>query len=162
MRERFFEKVSFERFKKDIKDDLELYHSYALPIRATKSSCGYDFVSIENVVIKPGEVVMIPTGYKAKFRENEVLLIVVRSSLGIRHNVRMCNQVAVVDSDYYNNEENEGHLFVVLQNEGERDFVLNQGDRYCQGIFLNFLTCGEDVVGVRGGGIGSTNRRVSE
>ena len=53
---RFFEKISFEQFNKDIKDDKELYKQYTLPKRSTKCSAGYDFFSICDFTIKPGEI----------------------------------------------------------------------------------------------------------
>ena len=109
-------------------------------------------------MLHPGEVLRIPTGYKAKFQEDEMLLLVVRSSMGFRYNVRMCNQVGVIDSDYYNNTSNEGHMWVSLQNEGEEDFIIKKGEAYCQGIFTKFLTCDDQVSVVRSGGIGSTNK----
>ena len=62
---RKFEKISFEQFKKDIKDDIDLYNSYEIPVRKTKASAGYDFLAIESFEIKPGEVKKIPTGIKA-------------------------------------------------------------------------------------------------
>ena len=89
---RFFEKISFEQFKKDIKDDKELYDNYNLPKRGTKCSAGYDFFAIEEFTIKPGEVKKVPTGYKMMCNEDEMLMIVVRSSMGFKWNVRMCNQ----------------------------------------------------------------------
>ena len=67
------------------------------------------------------------------------------------------NQVGVIDADYYNNESNEGHMYVALQNEGTKDFVINKGDAYAQGIIIKYLTCGEENNKKRTGGIGSTN-----
>lgn len=154
---RNFEKISFLQFQNDISDDEELYHVYELPRRATCNSCGYDFFAISDMVIHPGEVVKIPTGYKAYFGDNEMLLLVVRSSMGFKYNVRMCNQVGVIDSDYYNNSSNEGHIWVALQNEGKEDYIIKKGSAYCQGIFMNYLTCGDMVDNVRISGIGSTN-----
>ena len=43
---RKFEKISFEQFKKDIKDDKNLYDEYLKPSRGTKNSAGYDFSEI--------------------------------------------------------------------------------------------------------------------
>ena len=156
--DRYFEKISYKQFSKDICDDKDIYDSYKLPSRASKYSCGYDFKAIDNYVIKPGQILKIPTGYKAKFMDDEVLFIVVRSSLGFKYNVRMCNQVGVIDSDYYNNVDNEGHIWVSLQNEGDKNFIINKGDNYVQGIFMKYLTCGEEVIDNRIGGIGSTNK----
>lgn len=158
--ERFFEKISFEQFKKDITLDKDMYSSYELPCRGSKYSSGYDFKAIRDIVIKPGEIVKIPTGYKVSFPSDEFLMIVVRSSMGFKYNVRMCNQVGIIDSDYYNNSNNEGHIFVCLQNEGTEEYVIRKGTAYCQGIFLKYLTCGEEVEKVRDGGIGSTDREM--
>ena len=155
---RAFEKVSFEEFAKTISDDDDLYNEYSLPRRATKNSAGYDFFAVQDYVIKPGEIVKIPTGYKAKFNEQEALLIIVRSSMGFKYNVRMCNQVGLIESDYYDNPSNEGHIYVALQNEGDKEYIIKKGDAYCQGIFINFLTCDDGVNVTRLGGIGSTNK----
>ena len=91
--------------------------------------------------------------------DDEVLFILVRSSMGFKYNIRLCNQVGVVDKDYYNNEGNEGHIFIKIKNEGEKDFVVNKGDAIGQGIFMKYLmTDDDDSNTVRTGGIGSTNR----
>ena len=155
---RAFEKVSFEEFAKTISDDEDLYNEYSLPRRATKNSAGYDFFAIKEIVIKPGEIVKIPTGYKARFNETEALLLIVRSSMGFKYNVRMCNQVGLIESDYYDNPSNEGHIYVALQNEGNEEYIIKKGDAYTQGIFINFLTCDDEVNATRLGGIGSTNK----
>ena len=156
--ERFFEKISFDQFKKDIKDDINLYNEYKLPIRKTKCSVGYDFLEIEDFSLNPGEIKKIPTGIKAKFLEDEGLFIMVRSSMGFKYNVRLCNQVGIVESDYYNNEGNEGHIWVALQNEGDKVFTCLKGEGFAQGIFQKILTCGDEVEDIRVGGIGSTSK----
>lgn len=156
---RCFEKISFQQFSVDILKDKSVYDEYILPRRGSKHSCGYDFIAINDMVIHPGEILKIPTGYKAKFYDDEFLMLVVRSSMGFKYNVRMCNQVGIIDSDYYNNKDNEGHIWVALQNEGSQDYVIKKGTAYAQGIFLKYLTCGDDVDTVRDGGIGSTDRK---
>ena len=155
---RYFEKISFKQFSKDICDDKDLYEEYELPKRATKSSAGYDFYALYDMVLHPGEILKIPTGYKAKFNYDEMLMLVIRSSMGFKYNVRMCNQVGIIDSDYYNNSDNEGHMWVSLQNEGKEDYVIKKGIAYCQGIFVKYLTCGDEIDTVRESGIGSTNK----
>ena len=95
---RYFEKISFKQFSKDICDDKDLYEEYELPKRATKSSAGYDFYALYDMVLHPGEILKIPTGYKAKFNYDEMLMLVIRSSMGFKYNVRMCNQVGIIDS----------------------------------------------------------------
>lgn len=156
---RGFEKISFEQFRKDIIDDFELYNSYKLPIRSTKNSAGYDFFALEDYCLLPGETIKIPTGIKAYMNENEVLLIIVRSSLGFKYNVRLCNQVGVIDSDYYNNIDNEGHIFIAIKNEGNKEVIIKKGMNFVQGIYTNFLTVTneENIETNRTGGVGSTN-----
>ena len=137
---RIFEKISFEQFKKDIRDDKDLYESYNIPKRETKYAAGYDFEAIEDFVIHPGEIKKIPTGIKSNMNEDEVLLLIDRSSQGFKYNVRMCNQVGVIDKDYYNNKDNEGHMWVRLQNEGDKDYIVKKGEGIIQGMFIKYLT----------------------
>lgn len=156
---RSFEKISFEQFKNDVCDDKLIYNKFKLPNRSTKNSAGYDFFSLFDFSLKPGEIMKIPTGIKVNMENNDVLFLVVRSSMGFKYNVRMCNQVGVIDSDYYNNSDNEGHIWIKLKNEGDKDFIVKNGDAICQGIFLNYLTVmnERDVKKNRNGGLGSTN-----
>ena len=154
---RKFEKVSIDEFSKYY--DKKLYEEYDLPKRMTSHSAGYDFLAVKDYTIKPGEIKKIPTGYKATFGNDEMLMILVRSSMGFKYNIRMTNQVGIIESDYYNNIDNEGHMFVSLQNEGDRDFVVKKGEGYAQGIFTKFLICDDDVItNERKGGLGSTNK----
>ena len=157
---RYFEKISFEQFAKDVKEDNTLYNEYSLPKRATKNSAGYDFYSLFDFVLKPNEIKKIPTGIKATMNNDEALMIYVRSSSGFKYNVRMCNQVGIIDSDYYGNKDNEGHIFIKLVNEGDKDYIVKKGDAICQGVFTKFLTIDneEEIKEERVGGIGSTNK----
>ena len=141
---RKFEKISFEQFKKDVKDDKKLYEEYSLPKRGTKYSAGYDFEALFDFTIKKKENMLIPTGIKADMYEGEVLLLIERSSQGFKYNMRMCNQVGIIDKDYYNNQKNEGHIFIKLYNEGENDYIVKKGDKIVQGIFMNFLTVDDE------------------
>jgi dUTP pyrophosphatase len=156
---RGFEKVSFPQFRMDIVDNKELYDEYNLPVRKTKNSAGYDFYAIEDIVLKPGETKKIPTGVKTYMNNDEVLMLVVRSSMGFKYNIRLCNQLGIIDGDYYNNESNEGHIWVRLQNHGDEEVVIPQGNAFVQGIFTKFLTVDneEKIEKERTGGFGSTS-----
>ncbi len=153
---RCFEKISFRQFAKDIEDGE--YNDIVLPVRKTKNSAGYDFISFKDIVIEPGEVRKLPTGIKVRLNEDEFLGIFVRSSMGFKYNVRMCNQVGIIDSDYYNNKDNEGHIWIALQNHGDKDYVIKKGDAFGQGVFMKYLVTDDDMtVDERVGGLGSTN-----
>lgn len=156
---RKFEKISLKQFLKDTKLTEKEYNEYTLPKRSTKYSAGYDFVTLTNFTLKPNEIKLIPTGIKADMNNNEVLMIYVRSSLGFKFNIRMCNGTGIIDKDYYNNKDNEGHIFIKLQNEGTETKEFKQGENIVQGIFINYLTVDneEKIEKERIGGVGSTN-----
>ena len=156
---RYFEKISFEQWKEDIENCKEAYDNHVLPKRQTKYSAGYDFYSPIDFVLHPNDVKKIPTGIKVIMNENEMLMLVVRSSTGFRYNVRMTNQVGIIESDYYNNPINEGHIWISLQNHGSEDYIIKCGDRFIQGIFVPFLLVENDITtDKRIGGLGSTNQ----
>lgn len=156
---RKFEKVSFKQFKKDITNNKDLYNEYNLPIRKTKYSAGYDFEAITDIILKPNETLKIGTGIKVKMENDDMLMLVVRSSMGFKYNVRLCNQVGIIESDYYNNKDNEGHIWVRLQNHGNENFIIKKGETYIQGIFTKFLMIDDEEIieKERVGGFGSTN-----
>ncbi len=157
---RKFEKIKYEQFIKDIKEDKDLYESFKLPERKTKASSGYDIISLTDGNIKPGDTLLVKTGIKASFNEDEVLFIIIRSSLGFKYGIKIANQIGVIDSDYYSNDENDGHILIKLENAGKEDFKVNLGDRIAQGIFLNYnkVDNEEEIKKTRKGGIGSTNK----
>lgn len=141
---RDFEKISFEQFCKDVKKDKTLYDTYKLPTRDSKSTAGYDLYLLENLELKPKEIVKLPTGIKSYFQNDEVLLIVIRSSMGFKYNIRLVNQIGIIDADYYNNKDNEGHIFIKIQNEGPETVNFKSGEAIAQGIFLKYLTTKSD------------------
>lgn len=158
---RKFEVISINQFNKDFKNIDTKYEDIIIPKRSTKFSAGYDFYMPYDLTIKKNEVVLIPTGIKVMLNSDEFLGIYIRSSLGFKYNLRMCNQVGIIDSDYYNNSSNEGHIFVKLKNEGDNDIILKKYDRYVQGIIQKYYIVDNEkkVEDIRVGGIGSSGRR---
>lgn len=158
---RKFEIISINQFNKDFKNIDTKYEDIIIPKRSTKFSAGYDFYMPYDLTIKKNEVVLIPTGIKAMLNSDEFLGIYIRSSLGFKYNLRMCNQVGIIDSDYYNNSSNEGHIFVKLKNEGDNDIILKKYDRYVQGIIQKYYIVDneKEIEDIRVGGIGSSGRR---
>ena len=141
---RDFEKISFKQFAKDVREDKDLYNEYKLPSRDSNKTAGYDFYLIEDLEIKPNEILKIPTGIKSYYNDDEVLLIVIRSSMGFKYNIRLVNQIGIIDSDYYNNKDNEGHIFIKIQNEGKETLKIKKGEAIAQGIFIKYLTTDTD------------------
>ncbi len=153
--------ISNKQFNIDFNGIDARYDDIVIPKRNTMYSAGYDFYIPYDLTIKSGEIVKIPTGIKVMLNSDEFLGIYIRSSLGFKYNLRMCNQVGIIDSDYYDNIDNEGHIFVKLKNEGDSDIVLKKNDRFVQGIIQKFYVVDneDNLMNTRVGGIGSTDRR---
>ena len=113
--------------------------------------------SAADVDLLPGKVTVIPTGVKAYMGAGEYLSIHIRSSMGIKHGIMLANSTGIIDADYYNNPDNEGHIMVALLNMTDKVFHVNKGDRIAQGIFTAYLKADDDnASSKREGGIGST------
>lgn len=134
-----------------------------LPVRKTKYSAGYDVEAAEDVVIpsyKPGiKPTLIPTGLKAYCMEDEWIMLVNRSS-GPKKGVILPNSIGVVDHDYYNNIDNDGHFYFQFWNFKDEDLVIHKGDVIGQTIFQKYLLTDDDgAEGERVGGFGSTDKK---
>lgn len=171
-----FEKVSYDTFKDALishggatleESDIEyMYNQIKLPERSTKNSAGYDFFSPIGLTVPAGACVIIPTGIKCNLKTTEsdengqigkFLALYPRSSYGFKYGMRLMNTVGIIDEDYYNNQENEGHIMVAINTMNE--FKLNFGDKFCQGIVQPYykLSGEAEVETTRQGGIGSTD-----
>lgn len=105
------------------------------------------------------KVTLVPTGVKAYMPEGMFLQISVRSSCPLKHWLILGNGVGIIDADYYNNPDNEGHIFFQIINLFPHDILLHKGDKIGQGIFLPyFTTYGDNVETEREGGFGSTSK----
>ena len=173
----YFEKVKREQYNNDcgyedvelVNDDLldpimNEYIDIKLPTRATKGSAGYDFSLPFSIQLEPNETIKIPTGIRwvtEDFENDIVLMIYPRSGLGFKYQLGLANTVGVIDSDYFNSD-NEGHIIIKLVNNGDKPMHLNKGDCFVQGIITPFLkTDGElDNYNERHGGMGSTDKDI--
>ncbi len=161
-----FEKVSFEQFATAMKEEFGIgeaeakmmYDLIDLPVRATTGSAGYDFKSPVSVKLSPGASVKIPTGIRAKIDDGWWLCCAPRSGLGFKYRMQLDNTIGVVDSDYYNSD-NEGHIFAKITNDSKetKDLVIEAGDRFMQTMFIPYgITYDDKAEVVRNGGMGST------
>ncbi len=165
-----FEKVSYVRFLEGWKDCFPdsgeeeasaAYQNIRMPRRATSGSAGYDFFAPKGFSLSPGETIKIPTGIRVYMEKEWVLQCYPRSGLGFKYRLQLNNTVGIIDSDYYYSD-NEGHIFVKLTNDSKegKTAVLEAGDGFMQGIFLEYgITRDDDADAVRNGGFGSTSRK---
>ena len=121
-----------------------------LPERSTKNSAGYDFFNLERVEIPPYQIgdnpVMVKTGIKVEMPNDEFLMLVNRSSNPKKKKLVIPNSLGIVDADYYNNPDNEGHMWFALQNHGDKTFKVEAGQGFGQGIFMKYYTVDEEEV----------------
>ena len=134
-----------------------------LPVRKTKFSAGYDIEAAEDVVIpsftKGTKPTLVPTGIKAYCPEDEYVMLVNRSSGPKKKGLMVANSIGIVDSDYYNNSDNEGHIFFQFINIKDEDVTIHKGDAIGQAIFQKFYVTDDDnAEGERTGGFGSTGK----
>ena len=134
-----------------------------LPERKTKFSAGYDFEAAEDCIVPAYKAGMNPTlvktGIKAYMGEDEVLILANRSSNPGKKGLILANSIGVIDSDYYENPDNDGHIMFAFYNIKDEDIEIKKGDAIGQGIFQKFLTTDNDVSqGERTGGFGSTSK----
>lgn len=176
---RGFEKISKDQLEKDFNEIIFInkygenaylklkeeiinreYKNITLPKRATAKSAGYDIYSPIEFYLEPNEEIKLPTGIKSYMQSNEVLFAYPRSSLGFKYYCRLANTIGVIDSDYYNNEDNEGHIWIKIRNESDKIMQIEEGEAICQMIFQKYLLSdGDNFEGnKREGGIGSTNK----
>lgn len=158
-----FEKISVEQWHKDFGDNDKhtfdaILEEIPLPKRATKGSAGYDVCTPYDIDLEPGEEINVPTGLKCKIENGWALFALPKSGLGFKYYTRLANTIGLIDEDYYNNENNEGHMWVKMRNEGDKPLHVDAGKGICQMVFLPYgITFDDEADGERKGGFGSTN-----
>lgn len=102
---------------------------------------------------------LVPTGIKAKMSQDEYLGLKARSSTPLNYLLVVANGEGIIDSDYYNNPDNEGHIFVQFINLSPFDILIKKGEKIAQGIFIKYgKTDDDNSTEVREGGFGSTGK----
>lgn len=124
-----------------------------LPVRATKNSVGYDFVSPDDYEIKPGVTIAIDSGVSCEFSDDLWLGIYGRSSF-VRKGLMNPLGVGIIDADYHATGNNIG---IMLKNVSDEPITIAKGDAIAQGIFHKVITAGDEVTTERVGGFGSTD-----
>lgn len=132
-----------------------------LPVRGDKGSAGYDFYSKdEQVILQPGQSHLFWTDVCAYMQEDEVLLIHVRSSIGIKKGLMLKNTTGIIDSSFYKNPSSGGNIGICLYNPTNEPVTIEPYDRIAQGVFQHYLVADDDTTlhEERIGGFGSSNR----
>lgn len=102
---------------------------------------------------------LVPTGMKCKLDPGTFLQLSVRSSSPLKYWLILANGVGIIDADYYNNPDNEGHIYFQLINLSPFPIKIQKGEAIGQGIILPYgVTENDDVWTERVGGFGSTTK----
>lgn len=141
------------------------YHNETIlmPKRATKKSACYDIFNNtgNDIILQPGQLSeAMSTKVKSYMLDDEVLMAYVRSGHGFKYSVKLANSVGIIDSDYYNNEKNEGEIFIKLHNQGDKELVIKSNEAMAQFMFIKYLLADDDnfIDGdIRKDGFGSTS-----
>ncbi len=116
---------------------------YPLPEYATHGSAGMDLRAIldEDTELLPGETLLIPTGLAIHIADNNMAAVILpRSGLGHKHGIVLGNLVGLIDSDY------QGQLFVSCWNRGNTSFIIKQGERVAQLVFVPVIQANFNIV----------------
>ena len=132
-----------------------------IPVRKTKNAAAYDIEAAEDVIVpiyKPGiKPTLIPTGLKAYCQDDECYLLLSRSG-GPKKGLLTPHGLGLIDADYYENPDNDGHFMVQVFNCSDHELHIKKGDAVAQVMFMKYLTCdGDNATGKRQGGFGSTD-----
>lgn len=128
------------------------------PSYANKYAAGLDLRANEDILIKPGEIVDIKSQLAVEIPAGYFGMVVARSGLSYKHQIKLINDVGIIDEDY------RGDIGIRLINEGKAEYLIKKGDRVAQMIIIPYIQ--PELVFVdklsetdRGtGGFGSTGR----
>ena len=122
----------------------------ALPEYQSEGASGADLKALlnEEVVLKPGERALVPTGLRLEIPPGIEGQVRPRSGLAVRSGITILNAPGTIDSDY------RGEVKVVLANLGSEEFRIRSGDRIAQIVFSPVIR----VAFLRRESIGETRR----
>jgi len=100
------------------------------PTFATRGAGGIDLRSCDNAMLYPGETRAFPTGCSIYIKDPSLCAFIMpRSGLGIK-GILPANVLGLIDSDY------QGELIVHLKNHSNEEYLISNGDRIAQLVFM--------------------------
>ena len=119
----------------DIKITILKHGPENIPKYATEGSAGMDIQAAidKPIIVKPGERVLIPTGFKVEIPINYEIQVRPRSGLAIKHGISVLNSPGTIDSDY------RGEIGVILINHGNKNYQINPFDRIAQIVVTQII-----------------------
>jgi len=129
-----------------------------LPEYETRGSTGFDLITREDTVVKPGKIALVPGNVVVKIPEGFALLLLPRSSLPRKKSLICPHSIGLIDQDYCGPED---ELMVQVQNISDEDVTVARGEKIAQGLFVkiekaNWEEVSDHKENTRGG-FGSTD-----
>lgn len=103
------------------------------PSYANEYAAGLDIRSNEQVYIYPGEIVDIETLLAVEIPKGHFGMVVARSGLSYKRQIKLINDVGIIDEDY------RGNIGIRLINEGKEPYLIEVGDRVAQMIIIPYI-----------------------
>ncbi|WP_312681948.1 dUTP diphosphatase [Lactococcus taiwanensis] len=131
---------------------VKLNKNATIPERATEHSAGYDISASETVTIQPDEIKLVHTGLAVQMEQDDVMLLIDRSSNPQKRGIVLSNSLGVIDHDYFPNE-----FMGMFTNITDKPVTIEAGQRIMQAVFVKYgLVDNDNANGERTGGFGST------
>lgn len=131
-----------------------------IPKYQSSIASGFDFHSAEDVVINPGQTIIVKTDLSFSIPEGFEIQVRPRSGMSSKTKIRVANSPGTIDADF------TGPVGIIIDNNGSEPFKINLGDRIAQGVlcpvhqavFVENHTY-EHVSTRKDGGFGSTGSK---
>lgn len=113
---------------KTVSIPLILSEGAEVPLYASDLAAGADVRAClkQDVIIKPGESALIPTGIRVAIPEGFEIQVRPRSGLAYKHQMTVLNTPGTIDADY------RGEIGIILINHGKEPFTVTHGMRIAQ------------------------------
>lgn len=107
----------------------------SLPNYMTDGASGFDLLAAcsENLVLAPGQRILVPTGISVALPQGTEAQIRPRSGLAIKHGITLLNTPGTIDCDY------RGEIQVIVINLGQENFVIQRGMRIAQMVIAEVV-----------------------
>ena len=136
------EQFKVESFTYIPKDTVKIVSTkHPMPNKATTGAAAYDIRSTTTVEVHPDQTVMVGTGVYLDLPRSLFAMLVPRSGLATKQGITLANSIGIIDSDF------TGEIRIALKNTSKQPFIVQDGDRVAQLIFLTYIS--PDLVSVQ-------------
>ena len=99
-----------------------------LPRYMTAQSSGMDICAAldDDLVLVPGRISLVPTGFAMALPNGFEAQIRPRSGLAVKHGIGIINAPGTIDADY------RGEVMIAVINQGRKSYTFHRGDRIAQ------------------------------